>query len=59
MRASPFKRLREIAGLSTKAFADRAGISRQAIANLEAGMYEIVPERALSRLLGSSGQNDD
>jgi DNA-binding XRE family transcriptional regulator len=50
MRASPFKRLREISGLTTRAFAAEAGISRQAIANLEAGMYQEVPLRANTTL---------
>lgn len=43
---SPFRQLREKTGLTAALFAAEADLSRQAVTNLEAGMYTSVPLRA-------------
>jgi transcriptional regulator with XRE-family HTH domain len=43
---SPFKRLRLLAGVQQKDLAQRAGVSVTALVNIEAGLYETVPQRA-------------
>lgn len=46
MQESPFKRLRELCGITAPLFGIEADLSRQAINNIEAGMYTSVPLKA-------------
>lgn len=55
METSPFERLRTLAGVSRTEFASVADLSRQAVLNLEAGMYPEVPLRA-NRALATLAQ---
>lgn len=43
---SPFKRLRLLSGVQQKDLAEQAGVSVTALVNIEAGLYERIPQRA-------------